>query len=87
MVFASLPSDSVPTSTFTPQEPLVELLRVSLSKDAVLVMAAPQVTIFLSSCPALLVICNETKQDTRKVRVKVKVWKFGYYFQVSSYFG
>jgi hypothetical protein len=43
MGIASLTSDSVPATTFTPQEPLVEVLRVSLAKDAVLVMAAPQV--------------------------------------------
>lgn len=46
MGIASLASDSMPTSTFTPQEPLVELLRVSLAQDAVLVMASPQVRIF-----------------------------------------
>jgi len=41
MGLASLASDSVPTTTFTPQEPLVELLRVSLSKDVALVMSSP----------------------------------------------
>jgi hypothetical protein len=45
MGIASLASDSVPNITFTPQEPLVELLKVSLAKDAVLVMASAQVQI------------------------------------------
>ena len=48
MGLVSLASDSVPSTTFTPQEPLVELLRVSLSEDAVLVMASAQVSLILN---------------------------------------
>ncbi len=47
MGIASLASDSVPNITFTPQEPLVELLKVSLAKDAVLVMASAQVNLLV----------------------------------------
>jgi hypothetical protein len=46
MGLASLASDAVPNVVFTPENALVELLRVSLKKDAVLVMASAQVRFF-----------------------------------------
>ena len=47
MGVASLSSESVPTRTLTPQEPLVETLRVALSKDVILVLTNPKDKTFL----------------------------------------
>ena len=47
MGVASLSSESVPTRTLTPQEPLVETLRVALSKDVILVLTNPRDKTFL----------------------------------------
>ena len=47
MGVASLSSEAVPTRTLTPQEPLVETLRVALSKDAILVLTNPKDKTFL----------------------------------------
>ena len=42
MGVASLSSEAVPTRTLTPQEPLVETLRVALSKNVILVLTNPK---------------------------------------------
>ena len=47
MGIASLSSDAVPTKTLTPQEPLVETLRVALAKDVILVLTNPKDKTFL----------------------------------------
>ena len=47
MGVASLSSESVPTRTLTPQEPLVETLRVALAKDVILVLTNPKDKTFL----------------------------------------
>jgi len=41
MGLASLAADAVPTKAFTPHDPLVELLRVALSKDVIFIMSNP----------------------------------------------
>ena len=47
MGVASLSAESVPTRTLTPQEPLVETLRVALSKDVILVLTQPRDKTFI----------------------------------------
>ena len=47
MGVASLSSEAVPTRTLTPQEPLVETLRVALAKDVILVLTNPKDKTFL----------------------------------------
>lgn len=47
MGVASLSSEAVPTRTLTPQEPLVETLRVALSRDVTLVLTNPRDKTFL----------------------------------------
>lgn len=47
MGVASLSSEAVPSRTLTPQEPLVETLRVALSTDVILVLTQPRDKTFI----------------------------------------